>query len=98
MKNFSDMRLIYFRCKPRQTHYERELEKADKLLSKFSGLKNRNSKGKKIQSFPDTPEGRAQRDLAKAEEFRHRMAKKAKKGVRARAGNLVFFHLRIKIF
>ena len=90
MKNFSDMRLIYFRYKPRQTHYERELEKADKLLSKFSGLKNRNSKGKKIQSFPDTPEGRAQRDLAKAEEFRHRMAKKAKKGVRARAGDLFF--------
>ena len=71
-----------------QTHYERELEKADKLLDGFSGIKNRNSKGKKLAKFDDTPEGRAKREMEKAAAFRAREVKRTKKGNRVRAGKL----------
>ena len=71
-----------------QTHYERELEKADKLLDGFSGIKNKNSRGKKLARFDDTPEGRSRREMEKATAFRAREARRSKKGNRVRAGKL----------
>ena len=74
-----------------QTKYERELEKADKLLDGFSGIKNRNSKGKKLAKHDEnTPEGRARREMEKAAAFRARELKRAKRGNRVRAGRRTF--------
>lgn len=69
-----------------QTKYERELEKADRMLDAHSGIRNRNTRGKQKNKIDtNTPEGRAQLEMQKADAFRHREQKRAKKGNRVRA-------------
>jgi len=69
-----------------QTKYERELEKADRMLDAHSGIRNRNTRGKQKNKIDtNTPEGRAQLEMQKADAFRHREQKREKKGNRVRA-------------
>ena len=56
------------------------------MLDAHSGIKNRNTRGKQKNKIDtNTAEGRAQLEMQKAEAFRHREQKRAKKGNRLRA-------------
>lgn len=73
-----------------QTKYERELEKADRMLDAHSGIRNRNTRGKQKNKIDtNTPEGRAQLEMQKADAFRHREQKREKKGNRVRARKIM---------
>ena len=56
------------------------------MLDRHSGIKNRNTRDKKVIKRADTAEERAQREVEKANAFRRREEKRAKKGNRLRAG------------
>jgi len=71
-----------------QTRYEKELEKAQSMLDRYSGIQNKNTRNKKVIPRADTAEERAKREVLKAESFRKREEKRSKKGNRARAGNI----------
>merc|ERR1711990_619655 len=68
-----------------QTRYEKELEKAQGMLDRYSGIQNKNTRNKKVIPRADTAEERAKREVLKAESFRKREEKRSKKGNRARA-------------
>ena len=56
------------------------------MLDAHSGIRNRNTRGKQKNKIDtNTPEGRAQLEMQKADAFRHREQKRAKKGNRVRA-------------
>ena len=61
------------------------------MLDRHSGIKNRNTRDKKVIKRADTAEERAQREVEKANAFRRREEKRAKKGNRLRAGNFCHF-------
>ena len=56
------------------------------MLDRHSGIKNRNTRDKKVIRRADTAEERAQREVEKANAFRRREEKRSKKGNRLRAG------------
>ena len=59
------------------------------MLNGFSGIKNRNTKGKRLGHYDEsTPEGRARHEQEKAMSFRKREEKRSKKGNRVRAGKI----------